>query len=501
MKGVLNHSPSHSHENSDKDGPKKESAVTASFSLSFITIAFVIMAGIGVFGLNYWHSVRCHEAHTSDEIDIMYKSLLNRVLEAESAAWASTIELEQFISVLAEELANVEDKELHKLKTLAHAHHRGKGGAIETAAAAEEGGMSSLLPNQEALARVQLALASTPSPLKHRFHLEPRLAEDPEALADRINGILTGVVTDEFSGRLQGRAYDLGDTQPEAHSSGSGKRFNTFNIDVAESVAESVAAPPSQAETARQKLQDDDFLYIPDPLQARANNVHNHEILSSTHSSSKLSAVDNASAAKTCALWKAKYDVRIGVSWGSLPYDLQERWLKINCDHIVLDAGEKAGIAAANADTASVAGEAERATSADTVSAGGGGEEEEQPGDGQGQGDGEGLAHRRRLTTENSSVSAPTPARATSDAETDASGDDDFPAQGHEHADDDDDYAHSAEEDADVISHDDDDEMTRAEMEEDDDKGKTEQHQHHHEGRAASARTSDELRRRLSLAA
>ena len=46
----------------------------------------------------------------------------------------------------------------------------------------------------------------------------------------------------------------------------------------------------------------------------------------------KLSITD-AEATKQCQEWKTQYDVAVGVSWGNLPHDLQQQWLKYSCDY------------------------------------------------------------------------------------------------------------------------------------------------------------------------
>jgi hypothetical protein len=43
--------------------------------------------------------------------------------------------------------------------------------------------------------------------------------------------------------------------------------------------------------------------------------------------------VTDADAIKLCSEWKDKYNVVVGVSWGNLPYDLQQNWLKYSCDY------------------------------------------------------------------------------------------------------------------------------------------------------------------------
>jgi hypothetical protein len=51
-------------------------------------------------------------------------------------------------------------------------------------------------------------------------------------------------------------------------------------------------------------------------------------------------SVTDADAIKLCSEWKDKYNVVVGVSWGNLPYDLQQNWLKFSCDYH-LQAGGK----------------------------------------------------------------------------------------------------------------------------------------------------------------
>lgn len=43
--------------------------------------------------------------------------------------------------------------------------------------------------------------------------------------------------------------------------------------------------------------------------------------------------ITDAEAIKLCTEWKTKYSVVQGVSWGNLPFDLQQKWLKYSCDY------------------------------------------------------------------------------------------------------------------------------------------------------------------------
>jgi len=47
----------------------------------------------------------------------------------------------------------------------------------------------------------------------------------------------------------------------------------------------------------------------------------------------KHETMTDAEALKACTEWKEKYSVAVGVSWGSLPFDLQQRWVHASCDY------------------------------------------------------------------------------------------------------------------------------------------------------------------------
>jgi hypothetical protein len=392
-----------------------------------ITLFFVVLAGLGVFGLNYWHSTRCHEAHSQSEIDLMFNSLQKRVLQAESEALASTLELEKFLAAMGEQLATVEDNELRKLKNRVREHspeysvsasgvHAGSEDKTEDGAESRtEGGIMSRFygDNADALAKAQIALASQPSPLRHKFRLDSKYYH-ADTLADKIADTLEAVTADDgvyevhhsdsgakyagvheddilgvssSSGRGRGRDRGRGRSSRESKDRGEDLADTEFLYDVTAKAAagdgQGDAASESdelqrQQKKKREALQDDDFLYIPGPEQKRANNIGQPKRSSSSSSSlggadgsySKVSArrpslgamgddaaaagnsfkssseeladagdVDSGIAAtskKMCRQWQDTHDVRVGVSWGSLPYDLQERWLKLKCDSLLL---------------------------------------------------------------------------------------------------------------------------------------------------------------------
>ena len=68
-----------------------------------------------------------------------------------------------------------------------------------------------------------------------------------------------------------------------------------------------------------------------------ADNVYGSDKYSSSSSSTDKNEpkVSDSEAKASCVDWKAKYEVVTGVSWGKLPYDLQQKWMKYNCDHLI----------------------------------------------------------------------------------------------------------------------------------------------------------------------
>ena len=47
----------------------------------------------------------------------------------------------------------------------------------------------------------------------------------------------------------------------------------------------------------------------------------------------QLKTLSDAESTRICTEWRDKYSVKVGVSWGELPYDLQQKWLEYSCDY------------------------------------------------------------------------------------------------------------------------------------------------------------------------
>lgn len=58
-----------------------------------------------------------------------------------------------------------------------------------------------------------------------------------------------------------------------------------------------------------------------------------NDAISKDDPSEKEEVLSDSEALKLCQEWKEKYGVHIGVSWGSLPFELQHKWMKYSCDY------------------------------------------------------------------------------------------------------------------------------------------------------------------------
>ncbi len=58
-----------------------------------------------------------------------------------------------------------------------------------------------------------------------------------------------------------------------------------------------------------------------------------------------MDTLTDTESTKLCNEWKSNYNVVVGVSWGNLPYDLQQKWLHYSCDYHL---GDGAGIESSN---------------------------------------------------------------------------------------------------------------------------------------------------------
>lgn len=141
------------------------------------------------------------------------------------------------------------------------------------------------------LQTAQLLLSKQPSPLKQKYTLHDSY-KDFNVLIDQINGVLKRIDDPERNKVRKGHFDDdffLDTGFEKGHTFGDEKRSN---------------------------LGDDDWV---------GNGGQNEE----------KSSITVNEAIKMCNEWHSKYGVVPSVSWGSLSYDLQRKWLKIRCDQFI----------------------------------------------------------------------------------------------------------------------------------------------------------------------
>lgn len=83
-----------------------------------------------------------------------------------------------------------------------------------------------------------------------------------------------------------------------------------------------------------QKKLDDDF-YLKSDKSKRDDKESEPKQLDDDALSSK--TLTDSESTKQCGEWRTDYSVIPGVSWGSLPFDLQKKWLEYSCDYHLSD--------------------------------------------------------------------------------------------------------------------------------------------------------------------
>ena len=63
--------------------------------------------------------------------------------------------------------------------------------------------------------------------------------------------------------------------------------------------------------------------------------------------------ITDAEAIKLCSDWRTKYSVVQGISWGNLPFDLQQKWLKYSCDYHLGTSADRGSASSADSARAS----------------------------------------------------------------------------------------------------------------------------------------------------
>ena len=58
-------------------------------------------------------------------------------------------------------------------------------------------------------------------------------------------------------------------------------------------------------------------------------------------------SISDAEATEFCLSWKSQYEVVPGVSWGTLPTNLQQKWMLYSCDYHLVSNSELSGVASA----------------------------------------------------------------------------------------------------------------------------------------------------------
>eukprot|EP00607_Mallomonas_marina_P005171 CAMPEP_0182429608 /NCGR_PEP_ID=MMETSP1167-20130531/31558_1 /TAXON_ID=2988 /ORGANISM="Mallomonas Sp, Strain CCMP3275" /LENGTH=217 /DNA_ID=CAMNT_0024613537 /DNA_START=124 /DNA_END=777 /DNA_ORIENTATION=+ len=103
-------------------------------------------------------------------------------------------------------------------------------------------------------------------------------------------------------------------------------------------------APPMPEFEIEEKYKDAETLadIVDDVLSSSEGGIAYNEGSESENNKDKeyndIPTVSDEVAKASCLEWKIKYEVITGVSWGKLPYDLQQKWMSYHCDQHVSDS-------------------------------------------------------------------------------------------------------------------------------------------------------------------
>jgi len=208
-----------------------------SSSLIFLVLC-AIGVGVGLLGLNYWHTNKCTGGQSTEEIDNYIEALNKRLLQAEAKSQRSSQMMEKLITLLQTRIIKLDKAEYNDVAKYS---------------------------NSEAI-RVALILAQQPPPAMPEFEeTETSYKESSEK---------------EFGDDLYGKDGEYQDNYNDLE----GGEYND-------------------------KTDKKDIPHLTD-----------------------------AETVKLCTGWRDSYSVLIGVSWGNLPYDLQQKWVEHSCDYHMADA-------------------------------------------------------------------------------------------------------------------------------------------------------------------
>lgn len=216
-------------------------------------------------------------------IAITYLNYQHAIKCSESSIESSDKDMKEFLDSLTKRLLEAESQNLYNslLTDKIIERLRARIFTMEDHDLNEIRGIS-----EEEAVKIALKLATQPLPKMPSYSIKTDVSGDAEALADLVDGILSKVVD----------ADDDDDEEQSSRGTGGG-----------EVAAQNAYFAEGEAESARIGNRD-----------RRGDDI---------------GTLTDAEAAAMCTQWYEKYQVVVGVSWGSLPFELQERWVVNNCDY------------------------------------------------------------------------------------------------------------------------------------------------------------------------
>ena len=260
-----------------KFGPRE--AKIAAYATPFVLLALLLVLVL----VNIKHNMLCDQGgESAAEAMLKRQALEKRLLSLEQETLQNNILFEKFIRRLDDQFQITKDLDLTPLKNKAHA----------------------------AAMSISARLAEEPAPPMPSF--SELYGNDPNGLNDAIDTAIEQGLDD----------YGYGKGADDIMRSESGKNSG-----------ESGGSSEGSGRVADMKLADDmqDDVFD-DKRETNGGAGSNYAYNSKGVDAEEALAVPEAEAKPQCLDWKATYSVQPGIAWGSLPFDLQNKWKVYDCD-------------------------------------------------------------------------------------------------------------------------------------------------------------------------
>jgi hypothetical protein len=265
------------------------------FNLSTFLSMIVIGSAICLLGFNYFHTLNCPN-NNPDATEASIAALSYRLERSEALVYRNSATLKRLLKDMQEDLTPVDASALERIHTE----------SLRTAV-------------KLALLQAQRRSPSKPISFEREHGIERKYfakdgwKNDNEWETEGEGG---GGSSWEREKGKRGDDYVSGEFGPDGWEEGE---------------EDKLWQDPDKF-GGRKRNDDKQQVGLDDPWDdpAEGNNVASGEVFRDN--------LSDADARHICSDWKAEHNVVVGVSWGSLPFQLQQKWVQYACDYLLSSA-------------------------------------------------------------------------------------------------------------------------------------------------------------------